>query len=93
MPGILKKMIIGMMAASLMGNSPVFAFWVGKAARAVGAVKTGTTVADKTSDDEVNKKIEANLAYLRESHRLDSTSRPSKPVKVPHKGTGYSGGM
>jgi hypothetical protein len=75
---MLKIIVAGMIAVSLLGASPAFAFWVGKVARAVGAAKTGTTVADKTSEDEVNKNIDANLAYLRESHRLDRTDQPEK---------------
>ena len=74
MSRILKIMAVGMTVVFLLGNPLAFAFWVGKAARAVAAAKTGTTVADKTSDDEINKKIDANLAYLRESHRLERTS-------------------
>jgi len=75
----LKSMTAGMMVAFLLGVSPAYAFLGRAVRRTVMAVKTGTGVADKTTEDELNNKINSKLEYLKESHRLDRTARQEKP--------------
>lgn len=80
MSKIFKGMIAAMVIACMLGVSPVHAFFVAKAVRrTVGAAKAGTEVAGRTSYEETNNKINANLAYLKESHRLDPSARQGNP--------------
>ena len=79
MSKILKGMIAGLVVASMLGASPAYALFGTRVVRRVAmAAKTGTGVADKTADEEVNSKINSNLEYLKESHRLDSTTHQEK---------------
>jgi len=80
MSKFVQGMISGMVIACLLGVSPAYAFFVAKAVRrTVAAAKTGTEVAGRTSYEETNDKINANLAYLKEAHRLDPSARQGNP--------------
>jgi hypothetical protein len=74
----LNGVIAGTVVACLLGVSPAYAIFGSTVRRTVMAAKAGAGVADKTSDEEINDKINANLAYLEEEHRLDRTAMQEK---------------